>query len=161
MLVTATYFWQVVLAIHIVVVIAAFGLLVSFPLITMAAERIDPRSMPVLLRARVMLGRGLVNPGLLVVAAAGVYLAAHLHLWHQFFVQWGIAAAVVLGALEGAYVIRSSKKLAVLADRDIEAAGLGDVQWSDEYLAARGRFEQVGAVMALIVIVTAYVMTVQ
>ncbi len=44
MLVPAVFFWQIVLAVHVVFVVAAFGLLLSYPLITIAAERIDRRS---------------------------------------------------------------------------------------------------------------------
>ena len=41
MLLTAVFFWQVVLAVHVIVVVAAFGVLVSYPLIAVAAERLD------------------------------------------------------------------------------------------------------------------------
>lgn len=161
MLVVGTYFWQIVLAIHVVFVVAAFGVLVSYPVIAAAAERIDRRSVPLLLRVRVIIGRSLVNPGLLLVVAAGIYLAADLHEWHDFFVQWGIGAAVVIGALEGGFVIRRSSKLAELAQRDIEAAGSGEVVWSDEYLSRRARADQVNTLLALLVVVTVYLMVVQ
>ena len=120
MLVPAVFFWQIVLAVHVVFVVAAFGLLLSYPLITIAAERIDRRSLPVVLRVRMLLGRSLVNPGLLLVVIGGVYLASQQHQWHEFYVRWGIAAALVIGGLEGAFVIRQSATLAELAERDIE-----------------------------------------
>lgn len=161
MLVPAVFFWQVVLAIHVIFVVAAFGAIVAYPFISMAAERLDPRSVPVLHRVRVILGRSLVNPGLLIVVIAGVYLTAKLHQWHQFYVQWGIGAVVVLGALEGSYVIRQSGKLADLAQRDIDASPAGDVNWSTDYVAARGRADQVGFLMALLVVATVFFMVVQ
>jgi len=160
-LIPAVYLWQVVLAIHVLFVVLAFGVLVSYPFMLIAAERIDPRSLPTLLRLRRLLGRGLVNPGLLVVAAAGVYLAIHLHAWQDFYVQWGIGAVVVIGALEGALVIRQSATLAALAQRDIDASAGGEIDWSAEYLTARGRAEQVNALLAIIVVVTIFVMVVQ
>jgi hypothetical protein len=160
MLVTAASFWQVVLAIHILIVIACFGVLVSYPVISLAAERLDRRVTPTLLRVRIIIGRSLVNPGLLVVLAAGIYLAADGHMFKQFFVQWGIAAVVVLGALEGAYMIRASKKLAEIAQRDVDATPSGEVTWSDEYVSARTRYDQVGVLMLGIVLVTAFLMTV-
>lgn len=161
MLVTGAFFWQIVLAIHIAVVVAAFGVLVSYPLVAAAAERVDRRTVPVLLRVRVLIGRSLVNPGLLLVVLAGVYLASDLHQWSQFYVQWGIGAVIVIGALEGAFVIRNSGKLAVLAQRDVDAAGVGDVKWSEDYIATRVWVDRVNALLALIVIITIYVMTVQ
>ncbi len=160
-LIPAVYFWQVVLAIHVLFVVLAFGVLVSYPFMLIAAERIDPRSLPTLLRLRRLLGRGLVNPGLLVVVAAGVYLAIHLNAWQDFYVQWGIGAVVVIGALEGALVTRQSATLAALAQRDIDASAGGEIDWSAEYLKLRGRAEQVNALLAIIVVVTIFVMVVQ
>jgi hypothetical protein len=160
MLVTAASFWQVVLAIHILVVVACFGVLVTYPVISIAAERLDRTVTPTLHRVRIVIARSLVNPGLLVVLAAGIYLAADLHLFKQFFVMWGIAAIVVLGALEGAYMIRASKKLAELSQRDVDAAGGGEIKWSDEYVSARSRYDQVAILMAGIVLVTGFLMTV-
>lgn len=162
MLAPAVFFWQIVLAVHIVFVVAAFGLLLAYPFIVIATERFDRRSVPVLLRVRQLLGRSLVNPGLLLVAAAGVYLAAHGHQWHEFYVQWGIGAVIVIGALEGAFVLRQSGKLAELAARDISASpASGEVVWSRDYLAARNRHDQVNALLAVIVVVTIFLMVVQ
>ena len=127
MLVTAVAFPTVALAIHILFVVGAFGIVIGYPVILLSAERLDRRAMPVLHRVRVNLGRSLVNPGLLVVVIAGVYLASHLHQWSHFYVQWGIAAAVVIGGLEGSFVIPQEKRMAELAARDIEAAGDGEV----------------------------------
>lgn len=161
MLVTATVtFSDVILAIHILAVIACFGVIVAYPLIFSAAERFDKRSVPVLHRVRVVIGRSLVNPGLVVVLAAGIYLAAHLSAFNEFYVQFGIGAVVVLGALEGGYTIRSSKHLAELAAADVESAGGGEVQWSAEYISRKSRSDFVGGLMALIVLVTAFLMTV-
>jgi hypothetical protein len=160
-LVPAVFFWQIALAIHIIFVVACFGIVVSYPLIAIAAERLDRRSVPLMLRLRQLIGRSIVNPGLLIVVLAGVYLSSELHQWHAFYVQWGIGAIVVMGALEGAFVIRQSGKLADLAQRDIDASGVGEINWSHEYIAARGRSDQVNALMAVIVVVTVFFMVVQ
>jgi hypothetical protein len=161
LLVPAVFFWQIALAVHIIFVVAAFGIVVSYPLIAIAAERLDPRSVPLVLRLRQLIGRSIINPGLLIVVLAGVYLSANLHQWHAFYVQWGIGAVIVIGALEGAFVIRQSGKLADLAERDIVASGDGEIDWSDDYLTARGRADQVNALMAVIVVVTVFFMVVQ
>ncbi len=161
MLLTAVAFPTVALAIHILFVVGAFGIVTGYPVILLSAERLDRRAMPVLHRVRVNLGRSLVNPGLLLVVIAGVYLASHLHQWSHFYVQWGIAAAVVIGALEGSFVIPQEKRMAELASRDIEAAGGGEVEWGRDYVAARNRASLVGWSMALLVAATVVVMTVQ
>jgi hypothetical protein len=159
MLVPAASFPQIVLALHILAVVAAFGVALAYPVIVIWADRLDPRSAPLLHRIRVMVGRSIVNPGLLVVLIAGIYLASHLHQWHEFYVQWGLGVAIVLGGLEGALVIRSEKRMAELADRDISDSPAGHVKWSPEYVSLRTRGHQVSGVMALLVVVTVVLMT--
>ncbi len=161
MLAPAVFFWQIVLAVHVVFVVAAFGLLLSYPLITIAAERLDRRSLPVILRVRALLGRSLVNPGLLIVVISGVYLAAQQHQWSDFYVWWGIAAALAIGGLEGALVTRQSVALAGLAERDVGLFGEAGGGWSSDYVAARSRADQVNALLAVIVVVTTFLMVVQ
>jgi hypothetical protein len=162
LLLTAVFFWQIALAVHIIFVVAAFGLLLAYPFIMVAVERFDRRSVPVLLRVRQLLGRSLVNPGLLIVVIAGVYLAINRHQWHEFYVQWGIGAVLVIGALEGAYVVRQTGRLAELAARDISASpASAEIAWSGEYLAARTRHDQVNVLLAGLVVVTIFLMVVQ
>ena len=162
MLVPATvYFWQIALAVHIVFVVLAFGIVVAYPFMTLAIDRIDRRAVPAMLRMRRLLARTLVNPGLTVVVIAGVYLAAELHQWHQFYVQWGIGAVLVIGALEGMFVIRQSGKLAELAQSEIDATNGDEIVWSEEFVAARGRADQVNALMATLVVVTIFFMVIQ
>ena len=98
-------FFQVVLAIHILAVVIGFGVTFAYPIMFAAARRADPAVLPWLYRTMQRFGRFLVNPGLLVVVLAGVYLASHLHQWKLFYVQWGIGAAIVIGAVEGAFMI--------------------------------------------------------
>ena len=162
MLAPAVYFWKIALAVHVVFVVAAFGLLLAYPFIVIGVERFDRSAVPVVLRVRQLLGRNLVNPGLVLVVAAGVYLAAEHHQWQEFYVQWGIGAVLVIGGLEGGFVIRQCGKLAELAERDIIAsAAAAEVTWSSDYLAARARADQVNALLAVLVVVTIFLMSVQ
>jgi hypothetical protein len=164
-LLTGVTFQEIVLAVHILAVVGALGIVVGYPLIMLTAERLDRRSLPLLHRVRVVIGRTLVNPGLLVVVVAGVYLASDGHEWSHFYVQWGLAAALVIGGLEGAVVIRQEKRLAELAARDVGAAGggarAGEVEWSGDDARMRRRADRVASGMALLVAITVVVMTVQ
>ncbi|MGC9221589.1 MAG: hypothetical protein ACP5H2_09620 [Solirubrobacteraceae bacterium] len=161
MLLTALSFWQLALGLHVIIAVAALGVLVAYPLIGVTAERTDPRVVPTLHRVRVTIGRSLVNPGLALVLIAGLYLAGEHHLWDRFYVIFGIVAVVVLGAVEGALVGRYSKRLAEIARRDVDASGDGRVLWSDEYLALRAGLDRGNALMALIVIITVFLMVVR
>jgi len=162
MLVQASAVWGVAIAVHVIFVIGALGYVAAWPLVAISTERKDPRAVPAFFRRRLKLSRSFVNPGLLVVLAAGIVAAANHHLFKAFYVQWGIAAVIVLGGLEGALVVRQSKQLATLAESDIAAASPGGaVAWSAEYTSLRARYGQVGALMALIVIATVVIMIVK
>ncbi len=158
MLVTAVTFADFVLALHILAVVVAFGVTFAYPIFALVGGRMDPRAMPWFHRMQVAVGRRLVNPGLAIVLIAGIYLASHLDEWKAFYVQWGLAAVVVLGALEGAVMIRGETRLAELADRDVAAAGTGAVKWSAEYEAQFRRLGLFGALMQLIVVLTIFFM---
>ena len=158
MLVTAVTFADFVLALHILAVVVAFGVTFAYPIFALVGGRMDPRAMPWFHRMQVAVGRRLVNPGLAIVLIAGIYLASHLDEWKAFYVQWGLAAVVVLGALEGAVMIRGETRLAELADRDVAAAGTGAVKWSAEYEAQFRRLGLFGALMQLIVVLTVFFM---
>jgi len=139
----------------------AFGVTFAYPLFVVAGARIDPRAMPWFHRVQVVIGRRLISPGLAVVLLAGIYLASKLHQWHAFYVQWGLAVVVVLGAIEGAIMIPRERKLAELAERDIAASGSGEVAWSPEYASLLTRVRIAGTVVSLLVLITVYLMTVQ
>jgi hypothetical protein len=161
MLIQAAAFWQFVLAIHIVAVVAAFGVTFAYPLLATARTRLDAGAVPWFHRTLQTIGQRLVNPGLAIVLIAGIYLASDLHQWKAFYVQWGLGVVVALGALEGAVVIRSERQLAVLAERDIDAAAGGEVKWSPEYAELINRVRAVSAVMSVLTVITIYLMAVQ
>lgn len=169
MLVCAAAFPDFILALHVIGAIIGFGGLFVYPLLWSAAARLDPSVTPWLLRVRRQIGRWLINPGLTLVVAAGFYLAADEHFFSSFFVSWGIGAAIVLGAVEGSYIIPRAGRLAALAERDLAAAevpagGLpaGGVRasapWSAEFVAGARRLSQAGLLMATLVVVTVFLM---
>ena len=113
--------------------------------------------------------RWLIGPGLLLVVIFGAILASKYHAWNAFYVQWGIGAAIVIGALEGMFMIPRAGRLADLARRDLEAAagrdgeggGVALVTRSPEYAALFRQVATGAAVLSVIVIVTIYFMATQ
>lgn len=161
LLAPATSFYEVVLAIHIMAVVVAFGVTFAYPVMFAVAARHDPRSLPVLHRIEYTIERMLINPGLLLVIIAGAYLASKGHFWSQFFVQWGLGAAIVIGALVGAVMIPTAKRAEQLAARDIAAAGDGEIAMSADYQSAVRRLSTVGTLLSLLVLVTILFMAIQ
>jgi hypothetical protein len=94
----------------------------------------------------------------------GVILASKYHAWHAFYVQWGIGAAIVMGGLEGMYMIPREGRLADLARTDLEAqAGQSGavLTRSVEYQAVFRQVALGGMALSLIVILTVYFMATQ
>ncbi len=155
----AVAFWQVVLALHIIAVVFAFGATFAYPVLLGAVTKADPRALPALYRAMHAISQRVIMPGLAAVIVFGIYLASHLHLWSSFFVQWGLGVAIVIGAVEGAYLGRQERRLIEVADRDVGAAGGdGAVTFSAEHDSLVRRIGAVGALMDLLVILTIYFM---
>jgi Predicted integral membrane protein (DUF2269) len=157
----ATTFYEVVLAIHIMAVVIAFGVTFAYPVMFAVAARREPRGLPLLHRIEYTIERMLINPGLLLVILAGIYLASKGHFWSQFFVQWGLAAAIVIGALVGSVMIPTAKKAESVAARDIAAAGDGPVGLSEEYGGLVRRLTIVGGLLSLLVLVTILFMVIK
>jgi hypothetical protein len=160
MLTYAARFTDYVLAFHILGVVIAFGATFAYPVIFASARRADPSVMPWLFSVMQRIDRFIVNPGLTLVLVAGIVLASKFHLWSEFFVQWGLAAVVVIGAGSGAFMIPREGKLAAVARRDLAAApaGGGGSPWSPEYDKLLRQVSIGALVLDLIVIVTIFVM---
>jgi hypothetical protein len=138
-------------------VVVAFGVTFAYPIMFAVAARHDPRGLPLLHRIEYSIERMLINPGLALVLLAGIYLASKGHFWSDFFVQWGLGAVVVIGALVGSVMIPTAKRAEQVATRDLAAvtAGSGaEVEMSEEYRALVRRLSSVGTLLSLIVLVT-------
>ncbi|HEV3033657.1 MAG TPA: hypothetical protein VGX72_02600 [Solirubrobacteraceae bacterium] len=160
-LASAASLYDVVLAIHIMAVVVAFGVTFAYPVMFAVGAKQDPRSLPVLHRIEYTIERTLINGGLVVVVVAGVFLASDGDHWSEFFVQWGLTAAIVIGGLVGAVMIPTAKRAEQLATRDIAAAGDGTIEMSDEYRAAVRRLSTVGPLLSVLVLVTIAIMAIQ
>lgn len=162
MLVTAASFTDFVLGVHILAVVVAFGATFAYPLIFAAAFKADPTVVPWLFSVVRKIDRYIVNPGLAVVLVAGIYLASNEHQWGSFFVQWGIGAVIVIGAVVGSYMIPREGRLVEIAERDLAVVGAGasaaSPPWSDEFRTLQKQVAIGGAVLDLIVVVTIFLM---
>ncbi len=154
----AASLFEVVLAVHIMAAVVAFGVTFAYPIIFAVVEKADPRALPALHRAQLAVGRRLIQPGLVVVLIAGIYLASKLHEWSAFYVQWGLGAVIVIGALGGLFFSPRERRMIELADRDIAAAGDGEVTLGEDYRATATRVAQVGALSSVLILATIYFM---
>ncbi len=161
MIVPAASAYDLVLSLHIMAVVIAFGWTFSLPIVYAVAAKRDPRSLPLLHRIEVTISRFLLNPALVVVLAAGIFLASDGQHWNEFFVQWGLGAVIVLGALVGAVLIPAAKRAEQAAARDVERAGGGEFTPSADYLAATRTLNVIGTAASLLVLATIVIMAVK
>lgn len=150
--------YNVVLAIHIMGVVIAFGVTFAYPIMFAIAARQDPRSLPIMHRIERVIDRALINGALLIVLGAGIYLATDGHHWKELFVQWGTGAIVVIGALVGSVMIPTSKRAQETIERDLAAAGGGELTPSADYRKLTRRLATVGSLLSLLVLVTIFIM---
>jgi hypothetical protein len=164
MMAPAVLFVQVILALHILSVVAAFGVLFAYPIFMTIGARLDPGAMPWFHRMQQAVSRWLIGPGLLLIVIFGVILASEYHAWHAFYVQWGIGAAVVMGGIEGMFMIPCEGRLADLARRDLEVRSGQPGAVASRSAEYQAMFQQVaigGMALSLIVILTVYFMATQ
>jgi len=161
MMVPAASAYDIVLAVHILAVVVAFGWTFALPVFFFVAVRHAPRSLPLLHRIEYTSMRLVLNPALLIVLGAGIFLAADGHHWSEFFVQWGLGAIVVIGAIAGSVMIPLAKRAEQAALEDLRAAGDGDPQPSARYRQIVRRLNGVGSLLWLLVIATVAIMVIK
>jgi hypothetical protein len=157
----AVTFFTFALAVHIAAIVIAFGVTFAYPVMYAVGVSREPRSMPGMHRIQDAVGKFVISPFLGLALLAGIYLASKLHAWSYFYVQWGLGVILVLGALGGAFFAPNERKLGALAERDVQAAGAGEVSFSAEYRALRKRVFLVNLVGNVLILLTIYFMVAQ
>jgi hypothetical protein len=170
----AVAFFDVVLAVHIMAVVFAFGATLAYPVLLGVIGKADSRALPALYKALHAISVRVIMPGLTVVLICGIYMASDHKLWSEFFVQWGLGAVVVIGAVEGMFLSPNEKRLVKVAERDLAAspvrgpsmtedrqAGDGPFAPSAEHDGLVRRIGAAGATMDLLVLLTILFMAIQ
>jgi uncharacterized membrane protein len=148
--------YKILLFLHILAVVLAFGPTFGYAFFFSVAPQY-PRATPAILAGVQKVDKYLVNPGMIVLLAAGIgLLSASGGAWDtsDAFVGVGILAIIVLFGLQHGFFQPQVRKAKALAERDLES---GDVL-SPEFEALGGRIGKVGTLAGVIVIVTIFFM---
>jgi hypothetical protein len=140
-MVPAVTFYDVVLSVHVMAVVAAFGLWFAYPLLV-------PRGDAAAHRAQVRVARMVVTPAGTLALLAGIYLASDRSYWSEVWVSVPLVILVVLMGLTGAYFIPRQQRLADLAD-----GGAGG-----DYATLAGQVRGVALIAAALVVVAIFFM---
>jgi uncharacterized membrane protein len=155
MLISAIVVYDIVLTVHILAVVLAFGVTFSYPLLDGYVRRRQPGDLAALHRFQVVLSSRLITPAMVVVLAAGLYLTVDRYSLGDPWISAAFAVLIVLFGLAGAVFTPTEKRCAQLAERDHNAGGAP----STEYAAQARKLMIAGSVWYLLVIVAIFLMT--
>lgn len=149
--------YKIALFLHILAVVLAFGPTFGYGILFSVLPQ-NPRATPAILAAIQKIDRYLVNPGMIVLLLAGIYLLiASDKVWKgdEAFIVVGFLAIIALFGMQHGFFQPQIRNLKALAERDLKG---GDTL-SEEFQALGGRVGQVGSAAGLIVVVTIFFMT--
>ncbi|MEX0971746.1 MAG: DUF2269 family protein [Solirubrobacterales bacterium] len=147
--------YKIAAFLHILAVVLAFGPTFGYALFFSVVPQF-PRAAPALLAGVQKCDRYLVNPGMIVILLAGVYLLVD-GPWAagDAFISLGFLAIFVLFGLQHAFFQPQTARARELAERDLKS---GD-SLSEEFDALSERIGKIGGLAGLLVVVTIFFMT--
>jgi len=146
--------YKFALFLHILAVVLAFGPTFGYGFFFSVAPQY-PRATPAILAGIQKVDRYLVNPGMIVLLLAGIYLLAD-GPWEgsDAFISIGFLAIIVLFGLQHGFFGPKVREAKALAERDLQS---GDTL-SAEFEELSARIGKVGTLAGLIVVVTIFFM---
>ncbi len=147
-------FYNLVVFVHIAAALVGLGAIFGYPVFYRVGIGRDPRGLPFFHRVQGFIGSRMITGGLAVLLVTGIYMAADGPFeFGDPFVGVGILVVLVLGALAGLYFARKEARLGQLVERDIAAAGGGEIRLSQEYIDLARQVELMTFVSAGLVLV--------
>jgi uncharacterized membrane protein len=146
--------YDVVLTVHVLAVVVAFGVVFAYPVLDAWFRRAVPGDVAALHRLHLQLGRRVISPAMVVVLLAGLYLA--LDRWNlgDPWISATFAILFVLFGLMGGVLTPADRRLVELAERDAGAGGAP----SADYERERRKADLVGGLALLLVVVAIFLM---
>jgi uncharacterized membrane protein len=152
--------YDVVTALHIMAVVAAFGPPLVFPLLFAYLQRRHPAALGAAHDVQLYLNQRVTGPGIAVLLVAGIYLASKADVWSEIWVSVPLVILIIIGGVGGALINPSVKRLIELAQRDITRADApGDTAApGDEYAAEYQRYVRYEILLGALVLVAIFFM---
>jgi Predicted integral membrane protein (DUF2269). len=148
------YFYDVVLTVHLLAVVLAFGVTFAYPLMDAYARKSNPGDLVALHRFQVVLTQRLIQPAMVVVLLAGLYLALDRYNLADPWISAGFAILIVMFGLAGAVFAPTEKRCLELAQRDRNSGG----RPSAEYTKEARKLVTFGSLFYVLVIAAIFVM---
>lgn len=148
-IVLALRFYDAVVALHVMAIVVAFGVIFTYPVVLPWLRRNHPGSMVVVHHVQARVRRLIIGPAATLALVAGVYLASDAGVWSEV---WVIVPFVILVAILGV----SGGVLGPTETRLVELAS-GGVD-SPEYAAVFRRMLTMVTGVAIAVLVAIFFM---
>jgi len=148
--------YKIALFLHILAVVLAFGPTFGYGFFFSVAPQY-PRATPAILAGVQRVDRYLVNPGMVILLVAGIYLmAASDSVWDgsDAFIVVGFIAIIALFGLQHGFFQPQVRKAKELAERDLEG---GDTL-GPEFEGIAQKLSQAGTLAGVIIVVTVFFM---
>jgi uncharacterized membrane protein len=160
MLPLAVSSYELSVFVHITAVMVGFGATFAEAIMFPVAMKVGPRHLPYVHRLQLAINQWLATPALAIVIATGIYQVSESDAWgfDQFWVSASFTIVIVIGGLLGGYFIPTDRRLAPMVEREIEAAGGGEVVLSDEYQRKARMEGVVGTVTGILLVAAVYLM---
>jgi len=149
--------YDVVLTVHILAVVVAFGVVFAYPVLDAWFRRAVPGKVAALHQLHLQRGRRVISPAMIVVLLAGLYLALDRWSLGDPWISATFAILFVLFGLMGGVLTPADRRLVQLAQRD---AGAGGAPGGD-YERERRRADLVGSLVLALVVVAIFLMVVK
>jgi uncharacterized membrane protein len=150
---------EISLFIHITAAIVGLGVTFAEGLTYPVAMRMNPRYLPYKHRLQLWINGLLAAPALVVVLATGLYQVDELgYELGDFWLSGTLTIVLVLALMLAVYFIPEDRRLERMAERDIAAAGDGEVTMSEQYRRRVTIEALMGTVADLLTIAAVYLM---
>jgi uncharacterized membrane protein len=153
--------YDVSLFLHVTAVMVGFGSTFALAVAAPLAQKLDPRHLPYAHRLGLVINRFFATPALVIVLVTGLYqVSDDKYPWDlgDFWLSATFAILIVLGGLTGAYFIPTEKRMQALAERDVAAAGGGEIVLSEEYQRQAKMVSYVGPLAGILLVVAVFLM---
>jgi uncharacterized membrane protein len=146
--------YNVVLFVHILAVVVGFGVIFTYPLLDAYARRTHVVDLVALHRFQVFLTSRVIQPALLVILAAGIYLATDRWSLGDPWISATFAIVIVIGGLAGAVTGPTEKKLLALAQRELREGQAPSEAYEREAI----KLARFGGLASLLIVVALFLM---
>lgn len=145
--------------IHVTAVVVGFGATFAESVLFPVAIKMGPRNLPYVHKLQLTINHFFALPALVIVIATGLYQMAEGNWdYGDFWVSGTLTIVIIIGVLLLAYFIPADKRLLPMVEREIAAAGDGEVKLSAAYQRAARNEGIAGSIVGVLLVVAIFLM---